>query len=326
MRDGAGQATIPPAFGNIIAMMTMEHRIYLIGERGVSSGVMADQIDPQRQNVNIPQIVQREELTYGANTQFLQKTLCTAVSLLQPTHLPTNFLTEAALMLTLKISQDLAAVADVIGEFRQHEAATRDKMAQGEVTRKHLPRTPNLKGRVEQAISHLRKVQVGIMAISGYFYPKQTQNAPWIDSVKAGLAQDDPFREYINVALPALEEISNCRNAMIHGDDMKRLEINDYDLGADGIFIAPTLEVIHPQSPLSRRDVIQYLDHMKDRLVDVFAMFLSVFCDRNVRSVAPMFDTHVIELPNGELRAGSPFVWETRMKEGFSLTAPSPAK
>ena len=110
---------------------------------------------------------------------------------------------------------------------------------------------------------------------------------------------------------------------MIHGDVTKRLEIIDYDLGADGIFIAPTIWLTHPQTPFERQDIIHYLRNMMDRLVDVYSTFLSVFCDRNVRTSLPMFETRVARLPGGELISGSPFVWETRLRDGFELETQS---
>ena len=179
MREGGGQAAIAPEFGKIVAIMPAEHRIYLIAERGVSSGVMADQIDPDRQNPSIPQIVQRQELTYGADTPFIQNTLCVAVALLNSTHLPEGFPKEGGLMLAFNVAQEVAAVVDIVAELRQYGALTLAKMTRGEVTRAHLPRTPNLKGRVEQAIGHLRKVQLEIQRMSGLFYPRAAPNVPW---------------------------------------------------------------------------------------------------------------------------------------------------
>lgn len=320
MRDGAGQAAIPAGFGNIVAMVPIEPRLYLIGEYGVSSGVFADHIDPQRQNPNIPQIVQRVELNYGATTPFVQNTLCTAAALLEATHLPDNFPKEAALMLALEIAQDFASISDAIAELREHESITRQRILAGEVTRKHLPSTPNLKARTEQSINQLRSVQVKISKFSSYFYPKNTIKESWAEPIKAKLSEtDDPFLNYIDSAVVILNEIANCRNAMIHEDESKYLTIIDYDLNADGSFIAPTLELIHPQTPFSRRNIPQFLNGTKDRLSDLFMNFIAVFCDRNVRNFSPMFKTHVVRLPDNELRAGSPFVWDTQLVEGHEL-------
>ncbi len=323
MRDGPGNAAIPAKFGNIVAMMTTEERIYLIGERGISSGVFADQIDPQRKTLNIPQIVQRDELNYGAESSFVQRTVCAAAALLDPNYLP-DFPKESGLMLALRAAQDLAAVTDIIVELRQHEAATRARLAGGEITRKHLPSTPNLKGRTEQAINHLRKVRVGLLELSGYFYPKVTPKSPWSESVRAGFIEGDPFHEYLTWAASALNEIANCRNAMIHPDHVKSLEIFDYDMNADAMLIAPSLQLNHPDTPLARRDVVQYLERSMDQLVDIFATFLSEFCHRAARSMAPIFVTQVSALPDGQLRSGSPFVWVTRFSEGYDVASLKP--
>jgi len=312
-RNGGGRGAIPPEFGKIISKMAFEHRIYFIAERGVSSGVMADQIDPDRRTASIPQIVQRQELTYGADTPFVQNTLCVAIALLDTAFLPANFPRETGLMIALNVAQDLAAVYDIVIELRQHAEAILTKVAKGEISREHLPRTPNLKGRVEQAIYHLRKIQLDIQRLCGLFYCKMAPNSPWVESLRAGLSENDPFWGNFDVAEKILNDVANCRHAMTHEDSSKRLEVIDYDLNSDGALVSPTIAVKHPKLDWGRCDIIQFLDVKIEELQNIFAGFLATFCDRNVRLLSPIFSSSVQKLPDGELRNGSPFVWVTQM-------------
>jgi len=320
MRDGGGKGEVPAGFGNIVTMASADHRIYFIAQHGISSGLMADQIDPDRQNPNIPQLVQREELPYGATTPFIQRTFGAAAELMDPTHLPEGFPKDRGLLIALAAAKDLAAVADTVADLRAREAEVRVRMDRGEIKLTHLPSTPNLQGRGEQTIGHLRAVQVGLFELAGLFYPKARANAPWIESVRKGFAPEDDFNHYLDGAVGALAEIANCRNALIHPDAQKSVTITDYDLRADGALVAPTIEVRHPETPVSRRDIVQFFDVQIGIVADIFETFLGVFCDRNVRDFGyGIFETRVVPVSDGGLRNASRLHWQSWPKEGITF-------
>lgn len=319
IRESGGRGEVPPGFGNIVATTTADHQVYFIAEKGVSSGVMADRIDPERTNPDIPKLVQREELPYGATTPFVQRTFGAGAELLDLTYLPEGFPRERALMIALAAAKDLAAVADTVAELRASEADVRARMDRGEITKALLPRTPNLQGRTEQAIAHLRSVQTGLIELATIFYPKARRNSIWAESVRSGLRSDDPLLERIDDIVAALDVIANCRNAMIHPDAEKGVQITDYDLQADGAFVAPTVEVRHPETPVPRCDVAQFLDVQIDVLAEIFETFLGAFCDRSPRRFEGVFVSRVVQVPDGGLRNASRLYWEAWLKKGVKL-------
>jgi hypothetical protein len=107
-RNGAGQAIVEGDVGPILTVFPhREARLFFICERGVTSGQMADQIDPERTNPNMPQFVQTPELTHGASAPFIQRTLCVAAALFDQTYLPAHVSKDDAFALALEAARAL---------------------------------------------------------------------------------------------------------------------------------------------------------------------------------------------------------------------------
>lgn len=157
---------------------------------------MADQIDPERKSVDLPEIVQTIELNYGSDTPFMQHTVCVAAELFNQTYLPERVGRDPAFELATGTAHDLAAVADTIRELRESEAITRARIERGELRRDVVPGTRNLKGRIEQALAQLRKVQIATTKLCDMFYPRSTPRVPFgttlISTVAGSFAVGDP--------------------------------------------------------------------------------------------------------------------------------------
>ena len=319
MRDSAGSAKIPDGYGKAVSMKVIGSRIYFLAERGVTSGVMADQIDPERTNPNIPQVVQRAELAYGLDTPFVQRTLCAAFELVDQTHLPDRVNQDDLLTMSLGVASALAAVADVTKDLLAHQEETRQK----ELTAAYLPHTENLTGKVKQSLAHLRDVENTIKEMALHFYPKAASGDPWDKDLRQAMetahSSDTPSMKVFETLTGFLLAVADHRNAMIHPDKTKWVSITDYELEAQGSIVAPTIEVTHSRSPVPRHDVAQFLQSQVDLISNAYETFLAWLCDLNVRVFHEMFDTRVASLPDGTMRNGSRVVWQTTLKDGYEM-------
>lgn len=319
IRDSGGSARIPEGHGNAVAVKVFGSRMYFLAERGVTSAVMADQIDPERTNANIPPVVQRTELAYGLDTPFLQRTLCAAFELIDQTHLPNHVDKDALLTMALGVASDLASTTDTTKELLAHQAETRAK----KLTAAYLPRTDNIVGKVRQSLAHLRDVENAIKEMSLHFYPKAAANDPWDKGIRAAMVTvhgDQPeAMEHFEKLSSLLLAVADHRNAMIHPDATKRVTITDYELEAHGAIVAPTIEITHPRNPVPRHDVAQFLQSQVNSISHIYETFLGWLCDMNVRRIHDMFDSRVTALPDGEMRNGSRLVWQTTLKEGYEM-------
>lgn len=322
IRDGSGRATISDEHGNIVCLKSIGDRLYILADRGVVSGQMADGIDPERTNEAIPPFVQRTELSYGVDHTFIKQTLGAAFQMIDLTYLPASLDQDEARALAFEAASALAAIHDVTEELRKHQNETQSKLTSGEMGIGHLPRTPNLKGRLHGCISHLREVETAIAKLTLLFHPKAIHNDPWQkafgDAVAAKHGEDsEPVRQLGDV-FAFLRRAVEHRHAMIHPNTTKRVVVHDYTLRADSSLWTPSLEIAHPDFSVERQDAFQFFTDQAEGMGHAFEIVLGHLCAVNARVLNDMFETRVALLPDGELRFGSRLVWDTIIRPEFA--------
>lgn len=320
-RDGPGSASVPDG-KPIIRMFISDDRLFLVTATSVFQARMADEVDPGRLNGAIPQVVQHEELAYGAQDELVRATISATGELLRnETHLPRGFNLGAGQRLAIETAHELAAISDEIAWLRDRQKEVDDGLAAGRWNRAFIPRTQNLKGRSDQAISHARQSALNVISLAELFYPKARPNLPWRTSLQAAmvehLADDDPFLGAFEAIADDLEAMLLHRNAAVHPDDAKWVRYWDYELSVADEIIAPTLEIVHPLHPVARTDLVRFLEVQLEKLIQAYATMLSTCCDRNVRQFGP-FQTNV-SLTDPQGAADSPYCWVTRLREGETL-------
>ncbi|MBV8799483.1 MAG: hypothetical protein JOY77_07270 [Alphaproteobacteria bacterium] len=327
-RNSAIQAQIEGDVGAILTMFPLkDERLFFICERGVTSGQLADEIDPGRTNPSLPQIVQTPELTYGASSPFIQRTLCVAAELFDQTYFPQQVSRDDGLVLALEAARALSEVEDTIIALDANEAKIRKQLASGEYKRHVVPKTPNLKGRVEGAVGHLREVALLAQKLADLFYPRAKSNIPFtshlIDALKTQLPADDSLRPHVEWCLAQIERFFDHRNALIHGGPGKDQQfiLRDYEMQSDGNLVAPTIEIVHPDSPLPRMDIGQFLKDARESVSLTFETFVAGFCDRNAPQRHKGF-VFGVEKSNQDRRTGKRFFWNGMFIPGFPLNEP----
>jgi hypothetical protein len=328
-RNAGGQGRIEGDSGPILSMFPLQdERLYFICERGITSMQMADQIDPERMNPNLPRMVQRPELAYGATTAFIQRTLCIGAELFDQTYLPETVRRDDAMGLALEAAEVLADVQDNINALADSEADVRRRMGAGEQPMHVIPRTTNLRQRVEGSVNGLRKAVLRCQSVADLFYVRP-HNANFTEHLRgvleAQLDADDIAWPMLNWAFEAQRVVSNNRNAMIHADGNKRMVLRDYELEANGQLVAPTVEFIHPESPQPRVDVVHFLKGWLDDVSAMFEAYVAILCDRNARQWAEGIKSNVA-LSDQDRRTGTRYFWHTVFLEGFPRNASHPVR
>ena len=163
--------------------------------------------------------------------------------------------------------------------------------------------------------------------LADLFYPRCKPNIPFSEHLRAALRNqlpaDDPLWPHIECGLKQIDRFFSYRNALIHGGPGKdqRFILRDYEICPDGTLLAPTIEVIHPKSPLPRMDIGQFLKDARKSMSFTFEDFVVGLCDRNAprRHIEIVF--RVTE-PDRDRRTGTRFSWNGSFLPGFPLNAP----
>jgi hypothetical protein len=322
-RDSGGSFKLPEGSGPIVAMKGLGDRMLIVAQHAVYTLQLADRIDPGRTNVAVPKAVERNELHRGAVDEVVAWTLCAAIEVLDQTHLPVGFPVEPGMAICLRIAKQLSDVEDEADAIAAIEVATRAAMEEKGWDPSRLPATPKLAGQVEHAITQARRSLVDLASLTELFHPRRAARARWHDAFETHVATGvDPFTDGLKGMLSRIDRVHNFRNALIHPDATKRVDVYGYELLADLSMVAPTIEIQHKDTPLARQDVVHFLRNMGREVAWIVEAFISALATLSARQFAP-FMSRVVVLPEGQERAGSRIAWEITMPEGFALPQPA---
>ena len=117
-RNSAGFAEIgTKKDGAILEMVKVGNRTIVIKEKSIYEIFMADNIDPERKNINLPSNIQKILFDQGAESQIVSKTFLTAKTLLKTEFYETTINIEKALSLSLNILQELLILEKEINDY-----------------------------------------------------------------------------------------------------------------------------------------------------------------------------------------------------------------
>ncbi len=302
IRESAWSIDINPPDDDsqITGMLVINDRMHVIKERGVYQVTLADEIDPERKNQNIPNTVQRV-LRMGSDSELIGKTLLTAQNLFKSAYLPKEVNCERAMTLTLAIASDLVSMSIAATSLRDKEEKT---VTASKVTRRKdgsvlVPDVGEVEAESKAFLQRSGHVQRELLEIVKLFYRDQNFKK-WFDSfaklISENADEDDEFVKFLNAALPLLRFVRDARNCVEHPKDDEYVKVTDFFINSDGQLVAPTVEVIHPTSPQDTVSVSSFMKHITDELINAVELMLAFLCGCHAQPVAG-FQFHVCTLP-----------------------------
>jgi len=127
-RDSAGSFSIDEPGAKNNEILVIDDAMVIVSTKSVHRSQLADQIDPDRTDFHLPQMIQQKIIGYGSDAHFIAQTLVMARELFDPTHLGQDFKKNEALSLTLMAAKDFAAAADILASFESDQAISIQKL------------------------------------------------------------------------------------------------------------------------------------------------------------------------------------------------------
>ncbi len=105
--------------GAVRTMVEIDGSLFIIKEKAIYAVQQADQIDPKRTNIALPNIIPRPDLSEGSDSELVGKTLMTAVTMFDKgKFLPNEFDHAKALSLSLDVLKTMIAMRAGATEFK----------------------------------------------------------------------------------------------------------------------------------------------------------------------------------------------------------------
>lgn len=301
----------------ITGLFDIGGRLHVIKTDSIYQLRMADDIDPERTNISIPNTFQ-QVCNYGSDAPIVGKTLLTAKELFRPEFLPKSFDSDAALLRAFETLLDLASAEDTRqGLVEEEEAAVRE-FERGHVREDGSRMLPSLVNGLERVEGFAQKCDhslKGLLAIVRLFHGNNASRK-WFESLRdlseKQYGPDDEFTRFLVEAVPFLKFIRNVRNSVEHPDEGKYVVFSDFTLSSDSSLWVPTLEVVHPETPQPPLPVSSFMLQVIEQISSLIETTVAFLCDKHLQPFAGLA-FQVVELPKDQRSEKS-----VRFSYGFS--------
>ena len=264
----------------------------MIGRSAIYRVQLADEIDPQRTNIAIPNTHQKV-LDYGTEFPYVRMTLMIARRLFRNEVLGTNFCYKTGINLAYEALQELAAMHDIRKSLSTHFDKIAQEVKDSLVEHRSMavPSMGDVRGVTKAFLQKSDHLLAALFNIVKLFYGDEIGKGMFEGlhhMICTKLGDDDPFSRFLEAALPFLTFVRNARNGVEHPDRTKSVKVADIRLLPSGMLNPPTVEVIHPKTPQPPVPLLALMEHIADQLATVFEFMLAQLCNANVRPFAGM--------------------------------------
>lgn len=289
LRDGAGSLEVktPDDDSAITGMITCGDRLLTV-KKGIYEIKLADQIDPERKNIQIPNTVQRV-LPYGSNEPWVGATLLTGHDLLKKEILDEQIDVDRAMPLVLEVAQNIASAKELLKTFSDSQRSEYEKYDL-KINKHRSVILPSVNGITNKCNEFLQKSNYALYClfkIVKIFYPKVGKGG-W-DSLKKEVGNEnqkiDNFSDVLENMLPFLQFVRNARNCVEHPRIEHKIVTTDFSINPDNQLVPPTIEIIHPKTSQTAVPVVDLMNHVANSLVEVVELMLAFLCNRRIRPI-----------------------------------------
>lgn len=291
--------------GPIVAILPTNRKLYFVKTRAIYSVQLADQIDPERTNANIPNAQQRE-LAIGSDHFAVARILLTAEKLLKKTALGQSFDVKQGIEIAIDLLKDVGALVDTRERL---EVSQRDAMSTYTSERPlprylQLPSIENIEFQCDAFAQKAAHVVAGLERLSKQFYPTELESK-WIDSlirtVRNGHGAGEPLVRYLEKTRSFLMFVITMRNLIEHPKPTEFLKVHNFRLLPSGELEYPSVEIVRPGFPVETEQVTVMMESITEHLVNVCEAFFAYLCGLNTNGCGALLSTlTVVIVPPGK--------------------------
>ena len=289
-----------PEDGGVSTMIGMESALYVVKERAIYAVQLADQVDPNRTNMAVPN-TQQQILSRGTHDPEVARIFLTAHAMFKSMHLGKDFPEVKAWSLAFGYLRDIVAMMEMHSALV--EAIEKAVAGFNEVVAKDRSvKLPSLGNAEERCDAFAQKVGHAIdtlKTIARLFYPKELSKK-WIDSLTSLVVQkygeEEPLARFMKETRGNLLFMREMRNMIEHPQEYAYVKVHDFQLPANMELVAPRVDIVRlGEDPVSE-PLTSLMAQVTQELVSIGEMFIALLCGANAKSCAG-FPIVVVELP-----------------------------
>lgn len=305
-RESGGMADIgTKEDGAIQQMIKIGDRLIILKEKSIYEFMMADDVDPERTNIKIPNNIHKLIIAKGSESEMVSKVFLTANTLWNKGTFDGNIDIEKSLNLTLDIIQELAILESEIQSYlsKEKEVSEEYESKRDKPVSYAIPSIGNAKNRCTTIFQKADHIEQSLMKIITLFYPNdgltQQSHFPKLHKIiKQKYGEKDSFTEFVNSTLEFMKTIRILRNALDH--QLKFVEIYDFELAPNSDVLAPSIELDFKGSKLERQSLSEFLKVLIPNYINICEMTIVHLAGRNF--VPTIMQQEIREIPEDKRR------------------------
>jgi hypothetical protein len=307
IRDGAGTIEIKTADDDsaITEMISCGDNLLVVKEKGIYTFKFADQIDPDRKNINTPNAIQKL-LSYGSSDPWVGAVVLTGNELLKKETLREGIDTAQAMTLIIEIAQNISGAIEIKEGFDHSQIIELEKYDL-KIKNDRSVILPSMRGVSNKCKEFLQKSDHALDAlfkIVKIFFPNVGKGA-W-ESLKKEVDKEqapiDNFSVVLSQTVNFLQFVRSARNCAEHPRNGHNLLTTDFSIDTNNNLVAPSIEIAHPKTPQPPVPIVGFMNQIVDEIVDVVELMLAFLCNRNIRTIQG-FPVSVYEFPEDKRRS-----------------------
>ena len=306
LREAAGSFDLktPDDDSAISGMISLCGSLLVIKELGIYEFKFADQIDPERKNINSPNTIQ-QILPYGSNHRWVGAVVLTGNDLLKSEILEKNIDTEKAMTSVIEVAQNIANAIELTENISSSQESELKKYDLKIKPNRSflLPSMKGIKSKCKEFLQKSDHALDNLFRVVKVFYPDIGKGG-W-KSLKEKIDQENPtidnFKEVLNQMLPFLLFVRNARNCVEHPRNKQKIVVSDFSVDNENNLLPPLIEVVHPKTPQPPVPIVGFMSQIIDSLVDIVELMLVFLCNRHIRPIQG-FPIQVHEFPEDRRR------------------------
>lgn len=302
-------------------MLQLNTGLLIVRDNSIHEVKLADQIDPNRKNPQLPATVQREVFKIGAKSELVARSLLTANELLRQNFLRNAVDANKVCTVVYEAMTDLIAMQQVTQDMKESSEKV-ETVFNDQVDRGNSLAIPALGDCLTRAKTFAQKADHVLQAVQDLvklFYPRiSTKDFQKIfDEMELQYGEDDIIVQYLKQVLPFLKLTRNARNCLDHRNT-KGAVITDYELQPSGDIKPPLISINNRDTKLEPVPLIMHMAESIQSMIDFLESMIVILCSKNVGTFAG-FPIQMRVLPEDQRRnPHMRYSWLVQMPNGFS--------
>jgi hypothetical protein len=289
IRDRGGTFKIenPNDSTPISEMFTLADGLIFVTGKCTYKLQVADQIDPDRTNPELPHNIHQRLFDYGTESDLFRRTLLQSKVLFRKEFLSIDI--DRALQLGFNALCEMVALHEEADAFVAAEQTETAKMEADKRTGMgmSIPAVQNIRAHCKTFIQKADHFAEAMHDIVKLFYPNAGNWTDFWKLVATTYGADDPFCKMLQMYAPFLRLVRNGRDCLEHAH-LQGATTWDFELQADGRITPPTIAINFRKSVLDRCLVSHFMKQVEEGLLDCFELMIAQLAGKECRPFADM--------------------------------------